>query len=125
MAEPGNSEKPCYYPITIDLDYRVLSAGVVVQTGRGRVTRSSSTRLEFECADYLPEQSKVEISIAWPARVSNDVGLRLWVAGRTLLSADRLIVVEIQRYEFRTRGARARETSGPARKSARASAANA
>ena len=41
--------------------------------------------------------------IAWPARLENAVALQLFVRGRTVRSRDRLITVEIQRYEFRTR----------------------
>lgn len=105
----------------IDLEYRLLGRRGAVKNGQGRTVRLSSTRVQFECADYLPEQSKVEISIAWPARLDNGVGLKLWIAGRTLLSRDRLIVVEVQRYEFRTRSERASGISAPARTSLRAS----
>jgi hypothetical protein len=108
----------------IDLQYRLLGRGAV-KTGRGRTVTLSSTRVQFECADYLPEQSKVEISIVWPVRLDNGVALKLWVVGHTIPSQDHSIVVEIQRYEFRTRSERARGISGPARTSVRASAANA
>src|SRR5581483_10018458 len=78
-----------------------------IKTGRGRTVRLSSTRVELECADYLPEQSKVEIFIVWPARLDNCVGLKLCIAGVTVPARDNSIVVEIQRYEFRTRSERA------------------
>ena len=89
----------------IDLEYRLVGLGGTVKTGRGRTVRLSSGCVQFECADYLPEQSKVQISIVWPARLDNGVALKLWVVGRTVPSQDRSIVVEIQRYEFRIRRA--------------------
>ena len=114
---------PYYYPLMIDLEYRSVGPGGAGKAGRGRTVRISSTSLQFECADYLPEQSKVEISIIWPARLENGVGLKLWVVGRTVPSQDHAIVVEIQRYEFRTRGERASRISFPARAGRRVSAA--
>lgn len=114
---------PHSYPLTIDLEYRLLDRGRAVKAGRGRTVRLSSACVQFECADYLPEQSKVEISIVWPVRLDNNVGLKLCLVGRTVSSQDHLIVVEIQRYEFRTRSKRARGISAPAATSLRASAA--
>ena len=105
---------PQSYPLTIDLEYRLVGGGGTVKTGRGRTVRLSSARVEFECADYLPEQSKVEISIVWPARLDDGVCLKLCVVGRTVSSEDHLIVVTIQRYEFRTRSKSASEISAPA-----------
>ncbi len=114
---------PYYYPLMIDLEYRLVGLGGTVKTGRGRTVRLSSACVQFECADYLPEQSKVQISIVWPARLDNGVGLKLWVVGRTVPSQDRSIVVEIQRYEFRTRRERASEISAQARTGPQASVA--
>jgi hypothetical protein len=91
------------YPLTIDLEYRLLLRGVVVGTGQGHTVRLSSAVVQFESADYLPLQRRVEICIAWPARLDNGVGLNLWIVGCTVPSEDRSIAVAIQRYEFRTR----------------------
>jgi hypothetical protein len=101
------------YPLVIDLEYRLLGRGGAVTTGRGRTVRLSSTCVQFECTDHLPEQSNVEISIVWPARLDNGVGLKLWVVGHTIPSKDHSIVVEIQRSEFRTRSERASGISAP------------
>ena len=57
-----------YYPVVIDLEYQLLARGAV-KFGRGHTVRLSTTCVQFECADYLPEQSKVEISIVWPAQL--------------------------------------------------------
>ena len=114
---------PYYYPLVIDLEYQLLGRGGAVKTGRGRTVRLSSACVQFECADYLPAQTKVEISIIWPARLDNGVGLKLWLVGRTVPSQDHSILVEIQRYEFRTRRERASEISAQARTGPQASVA--
>lgn len=111
------------YPLRIDLEYRLVGLGGAVKTGLGRTVRLSSACVQFECADYLPEQSKVEISIVWPARLENGVGLKLCVFGRTVSSQDHTIVVEIQRYQFRTRSERASRVSAPATTGPQAAAA--
>jgi hypothetical protein len=103
LARPRDSDKPHYYPITIDLEYRLLSRRVVVQSGCGRTIRLASTCVQFESGDRLPPEMKVEISIAWPARLNNAVSLQLYLLGRTVRSPEHCITVEIQRHEFRTR----------------------
>lgn len=103
-------EMPYYYPITIDLEYRSVGRGGAMKAGHGRTARISSTYLQFECADCLPLHSTLKISVVWPARLENGVGLKLCVVGRTVYASDHMIVVEIQRYEFRTRSERASTT---------------
>lgn len=56
----------------------------------------------------------VEIFIEWPAQLENAVALQLYVRGRTVRSQDHLIILEIQRYEFRTRRKRSPEVSDQA-----------
>lgn len=114
---------PYYYPLMIDLEYRSVAPGGVVKAGRGRTVRISSTCLQMECADSLPEQSKVELSIDWPARLDNGVGLKLWAVGRTVSAPGYTTLVEIQRYEFRTRSKHASRISASARAGLCASAA--
>jgi hypothetical protein len=89
----------------------LLVSGAVVKTGCGQTVRFSSTCVQFESRDYLPPESMVEIFIAWPAQLENAVALQLYVRGRTVRSQDHLIILEIQRYEFRTRRKRSPEVS--------------
>ena len=124
MQLPAERHTPYYYPITIDLEYRLLSLGEVVKIGRGRTTRLASTCLQFESEDHIAPGKTVKISIAWPARLNNAVSLQLYLLGRTVPSADHgCITVEIQRYEFRTRGGRYGIESQPARLRAQAAGA--
>jgi hypothetical protein len=110
---PRRCENPYFYPITIDLEYRLWSLGVLVRTGRGRTTGLSSNRVEFESGDQLPPEMTVEIAIAWPVLLNDAVSLQLYVLGHTVRSSDHCITVVIQRYEFRTRRARPGITGPP------------
>ena len=101
---PGaKSATPYFYPISIDLEYRLPLSTMGAKTGHGRTVRLSSASIQFESEDYLPPGSTVEVLIAWPARLEYGVALQLFVRGRTVRSRDSLITLEIQRYEFRTR----------------------
>jgi hypothetical protein len=120
----NESATPYFYPISIDLECRLASRGMV-KTGRGRTVRLSSASVQFVSGDYLPPESTVEIFIPWPAQLENAVALQLYVRGRTVRSQDPLITVEIQRYEFRTRRMRSLEVSDQAATSPGASAASA
>ena len=119
------SAPPYFYPISIDLEFRLVLHGMVVKTGHGRTVRLSSASVQFESGDYLPPESTVEIFIAWPAQLENAVALQLYVRGRTVRSQDHSVTVEILRYEFRTRRKRSPEVSDQAATSPGASAASA
>ena len=86
---------------------------------RTRTVQLSSDRLLFESGDDLPYESTVELSIAWPARLNDTVGLQLWIRGRTVRSQNSCTVVEIERHEFRTHCERSARTNGRAHKSLR------
>jgi hypothetical protein len=96
---------PLEYPIQVDLEYRLCRLGEVVQAGTGRTARLSCSSVAFDTQDRLQPGGTVELFIAWPARLNNAVGLQLWIRGRTMHSADSHTVVEILRYNFRTRRA--------------------
>ena len=109
----ARSTTPYFYPISIDLEYRLPLSTRGAKTGHGRTVRLSSASIQFESEDYLPPGSTLEMLIAWPARLENAVALQLFVRGRTVRSRDRLITLEILCYEFRTRRqAFARANSG-------------
>ena len=116
---------PYFYPISVDLEFRLVLHGTVVKTGHGRTVRLSNASVQFESEDDLPPESTVEIFIAWPVRLENDVALQLHLRGRTVRSQDRYITLEIERYEFRTRRRRLLEVSDQAVPSFRAKAASA
>jgi hypothetical protein len=90
---------------------------MAVKTGHGRTVQLSSDRVLFESGDDLPHESTVELSIAWPARLNDTVGLQLWIQGRTVRSQNSCTAVEIERHEFRTQYGSSTRTNGRAHKS--------
>ena len=93
------------YPISTDLEYRLLKAERVVAAGMGRTTSLSSSRVVFESDRELPVGLLIEMAVAWPARLENKVRLRLHILGRTVRASQKLIAIDILRHEFKTMAA--------------------
>jgi hypothetical protein len=63
----------------------------------------SSCGVLFEAQDPLPLGKRIELSIAWPARLDENAGLTLRVIGRIVRTEENLVSVAFSHYEFRTR----------------------
>jgi hypothetical protein len=94
------------YPIQVEVEYRLVSRGLTIKTGRGRTLRISTTHVLFESQDRLPAGVPIELSIAWPALLNNEVGLQLCVMGRTAPTRENCTAVIVERHAFRTRSLR-------------------
>jgi hypothetical protein len=94
------------YPVRLELSYKLFSRRVLLEAGRGCTVTISSRKIVFESDRPLQSGVKVELFIDWPARLANDVCLRLHVAGRTGEPDKGLSVVDIERHEFRVRSDR-------------------
>jgi len=93
------------YPIDAALRYRfVLNRKAV--TGTGGTVNLSSDGVLFRTANPLPKGVRIELSIAWPARLDNLVGLNLHVTGETVRTEGSFTAVIFRRHEFRTQGMR-------------------
>lgn len=91
------------YPIYVDLEYKLLDGKQVLKTGTGRTLNLSSSGILFECGDALPVGTTIRMSLNWPAKLNDRVGLTLCVNGRTIRSSGKYTAVEIFSHEFRTR----------------------
>ncbi|HLK51119.1 MAG TPA: PilZ domain-containing protein [Bryobacteraceae bacterium] len=91
------------YPIYVDLEYKLLDGKHVLKSGAGRTVNLSSSGILFEGRETLPEGMTIRLSLNWPARLNERVGLTLSVNGRTVRSSGKFTAVEIVSHEFRTR----------------------
>jgi hypothetical protein len=57
----------------------------------------------FESDRPLAIRTPIELSIAWPVALNDEIGLCLDVNGTIVKIVDKCITVEIQRYKFRAR----------------------
>src|ERR1035437_4087422 len=92
------------YPLESDMAYRIVAGQRVLEAGSGRTVNMSASGVLFQSTCALPVGKHVELSIAWPARLSNKVRLQLRIMGRTIWSGSNSTAVQIQRYDFRTAG---------------------
>jgi hypothetical protein len=90
------------YPVEAALEYRVIY-GRRVATGRGKTLNLSSHCVLFQSDQAVAEGARIELEIAWPARLNDVVGLTWHVTGRTVWNQGTSTAVEIWRHEFRTR----------------------
>ena len=100
--DEGNRRLWPRYLIEAALEYRVIH-GRRVTTGRGKTINLSSRGVLFQSDQAVAEGMRIELAIAWPARVNNVAGLTLHVTGRTVWSKGRRAAVKVSHHEFRTR----------------------
>jgi hypothetical protein len=93
------------YPIDASFEYRLVRQRKVIQSGRGRTVNISSSGVLLEVEQPLAPGVRIELSIAWPARLEGYALLQLFVAGRTVRAEGGRTAVRIQTYDFRTRAA--------------------
>jgi len=92
------------YPIDVELEYKLLQRGHAVAAGRGRTINASSHAILFEAQHRLPPGREIELTLAWPARLDQEIPLKLCVTGLTVRAEGACTAVRIERYTFRTAG---------------------
>ena len=90
------------YPIAAEVDYEIYTSGTF-HRGRGLTVSLSRSVVVFEASQSLPIGKRIDLSIAWPVLLHDEVRLRLWVSGAVVESHASRIIVRIYRHEFRTR----------------------
>lgn len=104
--KPGTDDrrKRFRFPMDAELRYQITErVRGQVKHGTGQVLDISSKALAFRADARLEKGSRLTVSVAWPARL-DDCILRLAFEGEVLRVRGNLVVVSIQRAEFRTAG---------------------
>jgi c-di-GMP-binding flagellar brake protein YcgR len=91
------------YSVIAEVEYNVLSGDHAGKTARGWTVDISSSGVLFEADEALPEGTRIEVLVAWPARPNNDVGLELCASGHAVRRDNNRTAVRIERHVFRTR----------------------
>ena len=93
------------FALTAELQYRIVRRGPGEPTrGTGQAANISSNGLAFHSNRPLARGMRLSVSLAWPAKVDNQCMLRLVFEGTVLRTDGSLVVVSIDRSEFRTAG---------------------
>jgi hypothetical protein len=95
------------YPFEANVVYRVRVSmrERAVVNGRGRTVNLSSDSVVIVTPSTLPTDAEIELFIAWPVKLNQEVDLNLNLRGRTVSCDANCTVITFRRYEFRTRAA--------------------
>jgi PilZ domain len=91
------------FPIESELRYKLVENKEVTEPGTGRTLNMSSKGILFTTATRLPLGRRVELSVDWPAQLSETCGLKLVALGRVVRSSAEVSAIRIDKYDFRTR----------------------
>ena len=98
------------YPISLEIEYKVLRKGRVERLGLGRTLNISSGGVLFEAREDLPTGSSVELLMQWPFLLEGVCPLKLVIQGTVVRSDGKGVAVRSKHHEFRTAGARSSRT---------------
>ena len=107
-ARDSGVERRSYrrYPVTVDLEYGVVSLESHLQAGHGSTINLSSGGVLFEAESTVAVNTTVELSISWPQRSDAPVQFQLHVTGKTVRTKSRNVAVKFDQRIFRTTSTR-------------------
>lgn len=97
----------CRYPIERDVRYKIVDGRTVLTAGAGRTVDVSSGGILFTTEEPLENWMRLEVAVDWPVCLDNGCPLKLVAQGRVVRADGSQAAIEIEKYEFRTHGARA------------------
>jgi len=92
------------FPVREEVRYRLLNAKGLPTSGVGRTLDMGSGGILFTTEGRLPMGRLIEISVNWPVRLGGACLLQFVAVGKVVRSEANKAAVEIERYEFKTRG---------------------
>jgi hypothetical protein len=99
------------YPIELPVQYKIMKNYLVMGTGTGNSLDLSSGGIAFTCNTPLKIGSYLELSISWPVLLNQSCPLKLVASGRVVRSDHTRTAISLDRYEFRTTGAKTLQTT--------------
>jgi hypothetical protein len=91
------------FPIETGLRYKLIGKDVSANTGSGLTLNMSSSGILFTTPAPLPAGDRVQVSVDWPASLSEQCGLTLVAQAKIVRSSENATAVVIEKYDFRTR----------------------
>jgi len=94
------------FQIEQEVRYKMLYGQRIAETGSGKTLNISSGGVFFTTENVLTAGMPVELSMNWPVLLHDSCPMKLMIYGCVIRSGDRGSAVAIERYEFRTQGAK-------------------
>jgi DNA-binding NarL/FixJ family response regulator len=110
------------FPCRLAVSYQALEHPFLSGVATSETLNISSKGLLFATEEPLQAGQLLQVSVDWPARLENQVPLKLVAEGRIVRNANGQAAMHIDKYEFRTRrakvppggvGAAANKPAGP------------
>lgn len=100
------------FHIDQEVKYKMLYGQRIAETGVGRTTNISSGGVWITTESMLTSGLPVELSMSWPVLLNDSCPMKLMIYGCVVRSNEMGAAVAIERYEFRTTGARTFQQPG-------------
>ena len=94
------------FEIAQELRYKMLYGQRIAETGAGKTLNISSGGVWFTAENMLTVGMPIELSMSWPILLNDSCPMKLMIYGCVVRSNEKGAAVAIERYEFRTTGAR-------------------
>jgi DNA-binding NarL/FixJ family response regulator len=91
------------FPCRLAVSYQALEHPFFSGQATSETVNISSKGLLFAASEPLQPGQLLQVSVDWPARLENEVPLKLVAEGRVIRIVDGQAAVRIDKYEFRTR----------------------
>jgi PilZ domain len=92
------------YPIAAEVEFRAVGRDGLPFRGAGQTINLSTGGILFQSEQTLAPGTRIELTIAWPARLNDSVDLNLCVSGRIARTDGKSHAVRIREHEFCLRG---------------------
>ena len=98
------------YPLTLDVEYKLLERKRVQRKGLGRTINISARGVLFGTSDLLPilidllSSDSVQLLINWPFLLDGSIPLKLLMYGKIVRVASNRIAVRVTGHTFHTAG---------------------
>ena len=91
------------FPCRLAVSYQTLERPVLSGQGTSETLNISSKGILFTCNEQFNSGQLIQVSLDWPARLENQIPLKLVAEGRVVRNANGTTAMTIDKYEFRTR----------------------
>lgn len=112
-TEPSGADRRtnARFPCRLAVSYQALEHPFLSGVATSETLNISSKGVLFATDEPLQPGQLLQVSVDWPARLENQVPLKLVAEGRIVRNANGLAAMRIDKYEFRTRKARSQTTA--------------
>src|SRR6185312_767398 len=112
-ADAGGADRRtnARFPCRLAVSYQALEHPFLAGVATSETLNISSKGVLFATEEPLQPGQLLQVSVDWPARLENQVPLKLVAEGRIVRNINGLAAMRIDKYEFRTRRAKGQTLS--------------